>query len=288
MPLNIYSDVSAIALKVQEDAIFVVREAATAQGYVTTFNDASGLVQRTGYQYNQGSANVIADSDDLTSHAFTPSALSTLTPAEIGLQFFISDSRVESGGNVPENIMTDAASELGLAASDKVQSDLVSDYSSLTGGTIGAAGTVITWGYVAAGIARARTINKSNSVALSCVLHSYQWSVLAKSATLAGATIAAVAPNFQEELNRTGFVSSFMGVPIYQVFQAPDSSDDFIGGVFPRIALAMDWRRPARIRPERDESRRGLELNMSAIYAHGAWVPLRGVQMYFDATAPTS
>ena len=79
-----------------------------------------------------------------------------------------------------------------------------------------------------------------------------------------------------------------MGVPIYQVFADPDSEDDFTGGVFPQEALAIDWRRMIRVRPERDESRRGLELNMSAVYAHGVWRPDRGIQMVFDATAPTS
>ena len=78
--------------------------------------------------------------------------------------------------------------------------------------------------------------------------------------------------------------------PIYQVFAAPNASDDFTGGVFPREALAIDWRRAIRVMPQRDESRGGggTEFNMSAIYAHGIWRPTRGVQMVFDATAPTS
>ena len=82
-------------------------------------------------------------------------------------------------------------------------------------------------------------------------------------------------------------VARFQNVPIYQVFGGI-SGNDFTGGVFPREALAMDWRRQIRIRPQRDESRRGLELNMSAIYAHGVWRPELGVKMTFDATAPTA
>ncbi len=227
----------------------------------------------------------VTDADDLTSHAFTPSTDQVLTPAEIGLQFFISDARAES--DIPENILTDAATELGLAAADKLQTDILGDLPSLTGGTIGASGTAITFGYLAAAISRARVANKSNVVPLAAVVHEYQWSVLARTASVAGATIAAVAPNFQEEITRTGFVAQFMGVPIYQVFGGLSGSD-FTGGVFPRIALALDWRRNIRVRPERDESRRGLELNMSAIYAHGVWRPARGVKMTFDASAPSS
>lgn len=285
MPLNTWSDISSIAQNIQDDAIFVIREAGQMQGLITVFRDASGMNPRVGYQYNQGTALAVAEVDDLTSKAFTPSADQTLTPAEIGLQFFVTDQRRDS--EAPESIITDAGRELGLAALDKIESDLVGDIASLTGGTVGTAGSAITWGYVAAAIAQARNANKSNSIPLACVVHGYQWAVLAKAASVAGASVA-VAPNFQDEMTRNGFVANFMGVPMYQVFSTPDSGDDFTGGVFPREALAIDWRRAVRVEPERDASRRGTEFNMSAVYAHGIWRPTRGVKMIFDATAPTS
>ena len=285
MAFNTYADVSALAQTVQDDAIFVLREMGVMQGLITTFTDMTGLNPRVGHIYNQGTATTVGEDDDLTSSAFTPSADQTLTPAEIGLQYFLTDSRVES--DIPENIRNDAGLELGLAAADKVETNLISNLGSLTGGSVGAAGTAITWGYLAATISQARYINKSNSVPLAAVIHEYQWAVLAKSASIAGATVAP-APGFQEEITRTGFVAVFSGVPIYQSFQAPDSLDDFHGGVFPRPAIAIDWRRRVRVEPERDASRRGWELNMSAVYAHGVWRPTRGVEMYFDATAPTS
>ena len=283
--LNTYSDVSSLAQAIQDDAIFVIREVSTMQGLVTVFSDMSGLNPRQGHQYNQGSANDIGEADDLTSSAFTPALDQTLTPSEIGLQFFLTDSRIES--DIPENIRTDAAQELGFAAADKIETDLLAEMANMTGGAVGASGTAITWSYVAAGIARARYVNKANSVPLACVLHGYQWSVLAKAATIAGATVAATAPGWQEEMTRSGYVAQFMGVPIYQVHGGL-SGTDFTGGIFPRPTIAIDWRRAIRVEPERDASRRGVELNMSAVYAHGVWRPARGIQMIFDATAPTS
>src|SRR3990172_8982 len=158
MPLNTYADVSALALTIQDDAIFVLREMAQMQGLVTVFTDASGLNTRTGHAYNQGVAKDVGESDDLTSEAFTPSVDQILTPSEIGLQFFLTDSRIES--DTPEQIRNDAGLELGMAAADKVETDLTGEMANLTGGTIGAAGTAITWGYVAAAISRARVANK--------------------------------------------------------------------------------------------------------------------------------
>jgi hypothetical protein len=285
---NLWSDVSAIAQSVQEDAYFIVREAALMPSLVTTFTDMSGLNTRKSYKYNNGTAKTIGEADDLTSEAFTPSADQTLTPYEIGLQFFISDSRAES--EAPESIMTDASRELGFAATDKLESDLIGDMASLTGGTIGTAGTAITWSYLGAGITVARAVNKNAAKPLVAVIHGYQWNVLAKSATIAGATVAATAPDYQNALMQAGgsvLVAHYQGVPIYQVFGGV-SGTDFTGGVFPRESLALDWRRVIRVRPQRDESRRGIELNMSGVYAHGVWRPALGVKMTFDATAPSA
>ncbi len=283
---NTYADISSIAPNIQDDAIFIVREAGVMQGLVTVFRDATGLNPRVGYKYNAGTAQIIGEADDLTSRAFTPSADQTLTPAEIGLQFFVTDSRAES--DAPENIITDAGRELGFAALDLVESHLIGDMASLSGGSIGASGTAITWGYVSAAIAQARYVNKSISIPLACVIHGYQAAVLAKSASIAGATTVS-ATGVADQVTRQGLSQAFvfMGVPIYQVFGGL-SGTDFHGGVFPRLALAIDWRRGVRVEPQRDASRRGTEFNMSAVYAHGVWRPDRGIEMYFDATAPTS
>lgn len=283
--LNTWSDVSSIANNIQEMAHFVVRENYQMQNLVTVFGDMTGMNPRIGYTYNQGTATSIGETDDLTSSAFTPSAEQTLTPAEIGLQFFVTDARAAS--DLPENIIRDGAMELGLAGGDNIESALVTAMASLTGGTIGAAGTTITWGYLAAAISQARNANKSKGIPLAAVIHEYQWNVLAQTASVAGATIPP-AHDIVNDINRNYYAAVFMGVPIYQVFADADSDDDFTGGVFPKSAIAIDWRRPIRIEPERDASRRGTEFNMSAIYAAGVWRPELGIQTIFDATAPTS
>ena len=290
MANNVWSDVSAIAQRIESDAIFVVRETNFLEPLVTVFRDMSGMNLRRGYVYNQASAVTISDADDLTSASFAPSADQTLTPYEIGLQFFITDARAES--ELPENIMADAARELGFAAADKIMTDMVGDYTGMTGGTVGAAGSSITWSYVGAGIAQARDANKSASKPLAYVLHGNQWAVLAKAANIAGASVSMVAPNFQEDLTVRGgaasYCTTYMGVPIYQVFQDYDADIDFNGAIFPREALAIDWRRPVRVEAERNASRRGWELNMSAIYDTGIWRPDRGISMLFDAAKPTA
>ena len=288
MGMNFYSDLGAIAQNIQDDAILVVREAGQMQSLVKMFSDMSGGNVRRGYKYNELTAVAVGEDDDMVSSSFAPAADQDLTPAEIGLQVFVSDLRADS--EAPESIITDSARELGFAALAKIESDLTGDLASLTAGTIGQAGTTLTWGHVSAAIAQARNANKSNVKPLACVLHAYQCAVLAKSASIAGATSLAQAPNFTDAVSSQGMIKAFMfmGVPIYQVFAAADSADDFTGGVFPKEAVAIDWRRAIRVEPQRDASRRGTEFNMSAVYAHGVWRPDRGVQIVADASAPTS
>lgn len=286
--LNLWSDVSSIARAIQEGAYHVIRENALMQSLVFTYTDMQGMNLRKTYKFNQMSAKAIGEDDDLTSEALTPELDQTFTPSEIGLQFFVPDSRRDS--EAPEDIIRDGALELGYAAADQVETNLIGELANLTGGTIGAAGTTITWGYVAAAIARARNASKSAVVPLTCVIHGYQAAVLAKTASVAGATSIAQAPVTTEQITRAGLVQAFtfMGVPIMQSFASPNTNDDFVGGVFRRECIAIDWRRRVRVEPQRDASRRGEEFNMSAIYAHGPKRPTLGIQMLFDATAPSS
>lgn len=285
--INAWSDISSISNSMLQDAIFVVRETNQLQNLVTVFSDMSGGNTRKNFQYNETTAATIGETTDLTSTSFAATANQTLTPAEIGLQFFVSDLRAESES--PDNIKTDGARELGLAAASKLEADLFGLFPSLTGGSVGNVGSAPTWGYIAAAIARARNASKNSNIPLACVMHGYHWSVLAASASIAGATVAS-APGYQEQITRTGYVAEFMGVPIYQVYQTPTGTGSTAwtsGAVFPKAALALDWRRPIRIEAQRDASMRGTEFNMSAVYAKGIWRPELGVYFNLLAVAPS-
>ena len=93
----------------------------------------------------------------------------------------------------------------------------------------------------------------------------------------------------QDDVLRNFYVGSVSGVDIFTSSNiAVDATPDAYCAMFARPAIAIDWRRAPRIEPERDASRRGWELNLSALYAHGVWRPKFGIQGLFDATAPTS
>ena len=284
--INAWSDISSISNSVLEDATFVVREATVFLPHVLQFSDMAGGNTRKNFGYNENTAGTIGETTDLTSTSFAATAQQTLTPKEIGLQYFVSDLRADSES--PDNIKNDAARDLGLAAAAKIDGDIYDLFGSLTGGSAGGTGTggTPTWGFLAAAIAQARSANRSSNVPLVAFVHGYVWSVLAKSASVAGSTLAQ-APGYTEEITRSGYVATFMGVPIYQFYRdvTGQASTGLKNAVIPRQALAVDWRRPIRIEGERDASMRGLEFNMTSVYAAGVWRPELGV--YFNALAAT-
>lgn len=284
--LNMWSDISSISNSILADATFVVREAANILPHVLQFSDLAGGNPRKNYGYNNNSAGTIGEATDLTSTTFAATAMQTLTPKEIGLQYFVTDLRAESES--PDRIQNDAAKDLGLAAIAKIETDLYDTFASLSGGSAGGTGTsgTPTWGFLAAAIAQARSANRRSNVPLVAIVHGYVWSVLAKSASVAGSSLAQ-APGYTEEITRSGYVASFMGVPIYTFYQdvAGQASTGVKNAVFPRESIAIDWRRPIRVEGQRDASLRGVEFNMSAVYAVGVWRPELGV--YFNALAAT-
>lgn len=284
MPLNTQSDISSYMQTIFEDAMFIAREESFMLGLVTVFDDETDEAKtRTRSEYGSATIATIGETDDLSSQSFTPTAAQVLTPAEAGAQIFITDKRISAD---PFGAQVDAAQELGMATAKKINSDLLGDLASLTGGTVGAAGTTITWGHFFAALSQVEVASKKAGNYF-CVLHTYQWHILAKAAAVA-ATVTN-APNFQDEVMRRWYVGTVGPVDIYTTTDLTiDGSTDASGGMFARQALGFDPRRDFRLEPERDASRRGWELNATTVYAHGVWRPSFGILMTFDAATPTS
>lgn len=281
-PLNPTTDISSFINSIFEDALFVARENMFIDQVVTVYNDRMGNATRQNSAYGSATIVSVGETDDLQSQAFTPSSLATVTPAEAGAQFFLTDLRIESD---PFQVRADAATELGAAIATKIQQDILTSFTSLTGGTVGSAGSTITWGHFLA--ARAQLKNKKAPEPYVAVLHEYHWFRLAKSAAV-GATVTN-SPRLQDEVAGRYYVGTVAGVDIYTTVDiTPDGSDDATSAIFSRDAVMYDQRRAPRLEPERDASRRGWELNMTAVYGYGAWRPLHGIQLVFDAAAPSS
>jgi hypothetical protein len=275
--INTYSDISSFVNTVWEDAFFVARENNVMAALVTGFT-GEGMAVRTNSTYSSVTVNAVGESDDLTSQAFYPTSGQTLTPAEFGAQFFFTDTRLESD---IFGVRSDAAIELGRGFGQAVDNALLGDLDNLTGGTVGTAGSNITWANIFAAQSVLRAAFAPTPYV--AVLSPYQWHCLG-TAVAPGVTVTN-APALQDAIMERWFVGNVAGVDIYLDGNIAEGTSIY-GAMFARPAMALDWRRAPRLEPERDASRRGWELNMSMIYAHGVWRPAWGVAINTAGTAP--
>ena len=280
--LNPESDISAFVNTVFEAAILVARDNNFMPGVVRNFNDRTGLAVRQNSQYGGATMNQVAETDDLVGQAFTPASIATLTPVEFGAQYFLTDSRVESD---PFSVRADAATDLGQALATKVETSLMGHFNALTAGTIGASGSACTWAYVMAMESVLKAAYAPYPYVL--VLSPAQWYPLAKAASVASSSATNAADSLKEAVNSMFFVKQFGGVSIFVSGNVETSSTDSYAGMFSRDAIALDMRRAPRMEPDRDPSRRGTELNLTSVFAHGVWRPSFGVCGLFSNVAPT-
>ena len=284
MALNTAANISSFVNDVFEDALFVARDNELMTSLITVFNDRTGSASRKNQEYGTATMNTVGESDDLASQTLTPTALSTLTPIEVGAQFFVTDYREESDLFVAR---LDAAIELGRSMAQRIETHILGNFSSLTGGTVGTAGNSMTWGLFYAALTNLKIQNAP--APYYCVLTPAQWHDLGTAVLPAGGVSQTNAPALQNEAALKFWVGRVGGVEIFVTNNISiDASDDATGAMFSRPSLALDIRRAPRLEPERDASRRGLELNISAVYAHGVWRPDFGVQIVSDSATPTS
>ena len=283
---NLVGDISAYMNTIYDAALLVARDQNIMTQLVhippSSMNEAElrKLSRMTGFNVTS-----LTDADDMASQKFTPSVISTLTPAMAGGQYWLTDARMNSS---PFQERALAAQDMGEAVATKLETDLIGTFSSFTGGTVGTAGSVITWGNVFAMEARLKAQKALYPYFL--VLHPYQWHVLAKAASVAG-TRTNAPESLLAAVNSNFFVKQAGGVYIFTSANVSvDASDDAVIGMFAREAIALDVRRAPRLEPERDASKGGggWELNLTINYAAGAWDKVKGIQGTFDASVPSS
>jgi len=282
---NVAGNISSYVNTIYEDALLVARDNTLATQLFTVYRDWSGTATRSLEEYGSANINDIGDADDLASQVFTPSNLATLTPGEAGGQFLLTDLRVESD---PFAVRQQAALELGAAMAYKIDYDAFKAFEDFTGGTVGGAGTTITWGHFFAMASRLRAQNAPRPWIFVC--HPYQWHRLASASSVANTSRSDAPEYVREEIARAYFMANMAGVDIFTTNNIiPDSGDDdAYVAMFHPMALAYDQRRAPRLEPERDASRRAWELNMTSVFATGVWRPKWGILGEFDAAAPSS
>lgn len=278
---------NALFAKIYERAFLIARANSVMLPLVSVYRDSMGVEDRVFTQREQATAQSVAEGTDYQSpDRLGKTQVASLTPGEVMAQAKITRRELRNDPTARE----DAAQELGAAMATKIDSDLLSVFTSLTGGEgsqLGSAGSAMSWGIVLAAQVQLHANNITGPMA--CVLHPYAAHDLSTAVNLV-TDYAATPDSVKEGLARKHWVGNYGGITFYRSSNITvDGSDDAVGALFTPEAIAIDFREgPVPLDPEWDQSARECELNIYADYGYGVRRPTYGIDLISDATAPTS
>lgn len=273
---------NALLKNIEEDSLFVLREETVMTSLVTVWNHSGYATVEVGI-WAQATAQEVGEGVDFanpTTGAKTSKA--TFTPKEAMAQYLLTDRAVQT--ETPGNLQQAAAMEIGSAIAQKVDTDLLGNFSSFSSGA-GSAGSALT--ITKTGVAIALLRNNNVRGQLSGVLHPYHWHDLWVEMGQPSANQAFLGDVANQAL-RDSFVQRWNGINWYISSNiSVDASDDAYSAIFARDAMAFDLREAFSIRPERDESLRAIELNGHIGYAEGILRNESGAYLLADAATPS-
>lgn len=275
-----YTLISSLLPDVYEAALMYAQETFIMPHLVTVYTDQTGMQIRQFSQYAAGTVSTgLGETQDLTPQQFDRSVLSSLTPGEIGTQFVVTDRRV---GSDDVDVLADLAQHIGYTIFRQIETDLLADFASLAGGSVGTFGQRLSWEDVYK--ARAALAKAAVPPPYNLVISEYQYYDLATSANIVN--MNGPAPlRVRDDIQSRYYVASVGDIDIFTT-SVLAATDPITGAMFNRAALALDIRRAMRIELQRDASLRATEVNATAVYAHGLRRPAWGVQIISDGTAP--
>lgn len=282
MAITKISDLNSLFNEIYERAVFVAREmnlmTELVSGYTATTFAPRNLSTRP-----QLTVETKAEGVDFTNaQTFGKTLVGTLTPTMKMGQVVLTDEDVMTD---PDGAVSDASTELGQAMAAKIDTDLLSVFSSFTT-DIGSAGATPTLAKVAAGINILRGRNAFGRP--NVVMHPYCWNDIWLELGQPAAEKAFLGDVANQAL-KDYWVGSFLAANWYISGNISiDGNDDAVNGIFTREAIAFDSRVAPTMETERDPSLLGWEINLHAGYATGLGNrPTFGIKYTADASIPS-
>ena len=259
---------------------------APAMSLIESFSLPKGAKQVTVPKVGQMSMSDLTDGQDIIDEEDIGMTTVDLTASEVGAKIILTDKLVRQSA---PNVMSIVGRQLGDGMARKKDTDVHALYAGLNGSTTyGATGVPMLLKNVAGAIANA----KGNKFGTSIYILQHPNAVfdIANTAVTASSTYP-VPAGWSEDLLGNFFsgLRPFNGVPIFEDGNlAIDSSDDAVGVIADKSALAVLKSVDTRTERQRDASLRATEVVLTADYGVFELDDSRGAPLTFDATAPTS
>jgi len=267
----------------------IVRE---QEGVMQQLCERQTLPEGTGLTWNEVlfeklTAQDITETTELDNPQQMEDSLLTITPTVTGIETVITD-------RVAARISKNAYAKIGSLAQNAIERkkdiDGLTMLDSFSNSYCGA-GTTLTSGHVSAATALIiGNTSEPGNPPYRCVLHPYQIHDI-EDEIVAGVGTYVVNEGLTARVFSEGFRGMIAGAQLYPDGNITiDSSDDAKGGVFAQEALVLVQGRAPRMAAVRAENIGGGATKVYHYdeYAYGERLDTWGVEVYSDATAPTS
>ena len=259
---------------------------APAMALIETFNLPKGAKQVTVPKVGQMSMSDLTDGQDIIDEEEIGMTTVDLTASEVGAKIILTDKLVKQSA---PNVMSIVGRQLGDGMARKKDTDVHGLYSALNGGTtLGAAGATMSLANTAGSIA----YTKANKFGSQTYILQHPNAVYQIAATAVTASSTYPVPKgWSEDLLGNFFrgLRPLNGVPIFEDGNlSVDSSDDAIGVIADKSALAVLKSVDTRTERQRDASLRATELVLTADYGVFELDDSRGAPLTYDASAPAT
>jgi hypothetical protein len=267
-------------------ATFTEEHNTPALNLIEPFNLSKGNNKVTVPKVAQMSISDLTDGQDIVDEEEIGMTSVDLTASEVGAKVILTDKLVRQSA---QNVFSIVGRQLGDGMARKKDTDVHALYSGLNGGTtLGAANTTMSLANVAGAIAYAKANKFGSQVYI--LQHPNAVFDIANTAVTASSTYP-VPKGWSEDLLGEFFTGlrPLNGVPIFEDGNLSiDSSDDAVGVIADKSALAVLKSVDTRTERQRDASLRATELVITADYGVFELDDERGAPFTMDASAPST
>jgi hypothetical protein len=258
---------------------------APAMGLIEPFSLPKGGKTVTVPKVGQMTISDLQDGIDIVDEEDISMTTVDLTAAEVGAKVILTDKLVRQAA---DNVFSIVGRQLGDGMARKKDTDVHALYAALNGGTtLGAATKYMSLANVAGAIAYA----KANKFGTQLYILQHPNAVFKIASEAVTASQYAIPKGWSEDLlgNFWSGIRPINNVPIFEDGNlSVDSSDDAIGVIADKSALAVLKSVDTNTERQRDASLRATEIVMTADYGVFELDDAKGAALTFDAAAPSS
>ena len=251
-----------------------------------TLKEGTGL-DWTEVKFDKLSAQAVTETTTLDNPQQISDTSISITPTVVGIETVITD-------RVARRISKNAYAKIGSLAQNAIQRKKDEDGITVLDGFSNSycgAGATLTSGHIGSAMALIQGNSSEPGVApFRCVLHPYQIHDI-EDEIVAGVGTYPVTDGLTARVFTEGFRGMIKGAQLYPNGNISiDSGDDAKGGVFAQEAIVLVQGASPRMVPVRAEDIGGgaTKIYHYDEYAYGERLDTWGVEIYSDATAPTS